>query len=374
MTNDFLTEEDISLFTSGSRFQISTVFLKEKMEKDVATFDLFVRELPKERNYLVFAGLERAVNYLLNLKINKKQLTWLKKTGISKEGLKYFKKFRFTGDAYAMPEGSIIFPNEPLVRITAPIIEAQFVEWCLINFIFLETILASKFSRFIEAARGKEVVFGYNRSYGPDTAMRAVRLDQIFGISTSLMTYFYKHNLPPSFNAGSFHYLIMSFDQELASFRSYLKHLHGRGYLLVDTYNSENGVSNFIIAAKEFEKATGLKATGIQLDSGNLLSLSKMARVMMDKGGLKHAKIFAMGNLNEKKVAALEKAGAPIDVYAGTTEMMTPIDAPTIELVYKLAELERSGKIFSQNEIVFRKKILSGQKAGFSRGEKWKAC
>jgi len=335
------------------------------MEKDVATFDLFVRELPKERNYLFFAGLERAVNYFLNLKLNRKQIVWLKKTGISKEGLAYFKKFRFTGDVQAMKEGSIIFPNEPLIRVTAPIIEAQFVEWCLINFVFLETILASKFSRFVEAAGGKEVVFGYNRSYGPDTAMRAVRLDQIFGIPTSLMTYFYKHNLPPSFNAGSFHYLIMSFDKELAAFRSYLKHLHGRGYLLVDTYNSKNGVINFIKAAKEFEKETKLRVTGIQLDSGDLLSLSKMARTMMDRAGLKHAKIFAMGNLNEKKVAALEKAGAAIDVYGGTTEMMTPVDAPTIELVYKLAELERNGKILPKMKLSLEKKSYPGKKQVF---------
>jgi len=264
-----------------------------------------------------------------------------------------------------MKEGSIVFPNEPLIRVTAPILEAQFVEWCIINFIFLETILASKFSRFVEAADGKEVVFGYNRSYGPDTAMRAVRLCQIFNIPTSLMTYFYKHNLPPSFNAGSFHYLIMSFDKELDSFRSYLKHLNGRGYLLVDTYNSENGIRNFIKAALEFEKETKLKVTGIQLDSGDLLGLSKMARAMMDQAGLKHAKIFAMGNLNEKKVAVLERAGAPIDVYAGTTEMMTPIDAPTIELVYKLAEIERNGKVFPKMKLSLEKKSFPGKKQVF---------
>lgn len=223
----------------------------------------------------------------------------------------------------------------------------------------------SKFSRFVEAANGKEVVFGYNRAYGPDTAMRAVRLCQIFNIPTSLMTYFYKHNLWPSFNAGSFHYLIMSFYKELESFRSYFKHLNGRGYLLVDTYDSENGIANFIKAAREFESQSGRKVTGIQLDSGDLLTLSKKARAMMDKAGLKRAKIFAMGNLNEKKVAVLEKAGAPIDVYAGTTEMMTPVDAPTIELVYKLAEIERNGKVLPKIKLSLEKKSYPGRKQVF---------
>lgn len=365
MFDDLLNKDDLSLFTSASRFQISTVFLRQKMEKDVATFDLFVREMPKERNYLVFAGLERVINYLRNLKLNPKQLAWLKKTGISKEGYDYFKTFRFTGDIHAMPEGTIFFPNEPIMRVTAPIIEAQFIEWCIINFIFLETILASKFSRFIGAARGKELAFGYNRSYGPDTAMRAVRLDQIFGIPTSLACYFYKHKLPPSFSAGSFHYLIMAFDKELESFRAYLNNLGGRGYVLVDTYDSEKGIKNFIKAAEEFEKKSGKKVTGIQLDSGDLLDLSRKARRSMDKAGLKHAKIFAMGNLNEKKISALEQAKAPIDVYAGTTEMMTPIDAPTIELVYKLSEIEKSGKIYPKMKLAVEKKSFPGKKQVF---------
>lgn len=365
MKDDFITAEDLNLFTSGSRLQIATVFLKENRRNDLATFDLFVRELPPERNYLVFAGLDRVLEYLKNLRLTSKQLAWLQKTGMPKQTLEYFKKFRFTGEVSAMKEGTIFFANEPIMRITAPIIEAQIVEWCLVNLIYADTIIASKFSRFIEAAHGKQVVFGYNRSYGPDTAMRAVRLDQIFGISTSLALYFYKKDLPIAFSAGSFHYLIMAFSQERKAFEAYLKHLRGKGYLLIDTYNSERGIRNFIKAAKEAEAKYQIKVTGIQLDSGDMLKLSRLARKLCDENGLRHAKIFAMSNLNEKKVAKLVKARAPIDVYAGTTELMTPPDAPTLELVYKLSELEQGGKREPKMKLASDKLSLPGRKEVF---------
>lgn len=365
MKSDFIKPEDLNLFTSGARLQLATLFLKEGMRDDLATFDLFVRELPPERNYLVFAGLDRVLGYLKNLRLNRKQLEWLRKTGMPKQTLEYFKKFRFTGEVSAMKEGTIFFANEPIMRITAPIIEAQIVEWCLVNLIYADTILASKFSRFIEAASGKQVVLGYNRSYGPDTAMRAVRLYQIFGVGTSLALYFFNKNLPVSFSAGSFHYLIMAFPKEAQAFWVYLQHLKGKGYLLIDTYGSESGIRNFIKIAKEFERSSSLKVTGIQLDSGDLLQLSRSARKLFDASGLKHAKIFAMSNLNEKKVAKLVKARAPIDVYAGTTELMTPPDAPTLELVYKLSELERGGKREPKMKLASDKLSLPGRKEVF---------
>lgn len=361
MSSDFIYPEDLSLFTSGSRFSLASVFLKEGMKDKLATFDLLVREMPPSRNFLVFAGLEQITKYLQNLKFTLPQLSWLKKQfDFSNDEMNYFRKFRFTGDMWAMPEGTIFFPNEPIVRITAPIIEAQLIEMFLINAVYLQTVLASKIARFVIAAHGKQVGIGFNRSYGTDAAMKSARINEIFGNSNSLAIYHNKNNTQ-AFGAGTFHYLIMAFDKEIDAFRAYLKHMKGRGYVLVDTYNSINGIKNFITVAKEL-KRENIKTTGIQLDSGDLCSLSIAARKMLDQAGLNDVKIFAMSNLDEWKVAELEKQGAPIDIYAGVTNLLTPSDAPTIELVYKLSEVGTADKIVPKIKTSTQKLSLPGRK------------
>jgi len=306
MIKDFITEEDLALFTSGSRFALAPVLLKEEMENTIATFDLLIRELPKTRNFFVFAGLEHVSEYLLHLRFNSRQLAWLKHSfNFSPEIMNYFKKFRFSGDMWAMPEGTLAFPNEPVIKITAPIMEAQIIEMFLINSVYLQTILASKIARFIHAANGKPAAIGFNRSYGTDAAMKSARINEIFGNTNSLALYHFKHG-SHVFSAGTFHYLIMAFENEIDAFRAYLKHMKGKGYVLIDTYDSIRGIKNFIRVAKELERS-GAKATGIQLDSGDLYKLSVTARTMLDDAGLSYIKIFAMGNLDEWKVEELEK-------------------------------------------------------------------
>lgn len=365
MSNDYITEADLPLFTSGSRFSLAGVFLQEGMEDMQATFDLFVREFPTVRNYVVAAGVEHIVDYLQHLKLSEAQLAWLEKHfKFSNKTIKYFQNYRFTGDLWAMPEGSLCFPQEPIIRITAPIIEAQIVEMFLINTVYLQTALASKIARFVIAANGKDVALGFNRSYGTDAAMKATRWTKIFGAKTSLAAYDFKCGDNPPFAVGTFHYLMMAFDSELDSFKKYLQYTQGKGYVLIDTYDSIRGIANYIKAAKEIE-SKGLRATGIQLDSGDLFELSLTARKMLDKAGLPNAKIFAMSNLDEHKVASLEAKHAPIDVYAGVTELLTPSDAPTLELVYKLSEVRHNDKISPKMKTASKKVSFPGRKQVF---------
>ena len=361
----FISQKDLPLYIPQRCLITTAAHIEAGMENREATFDLYVRELPEHRNYLIFAGLEDIVNYLINLRFTEEQVLWLKGYfPFSQKILDYFRDFRFTGDLSAMKEGTIFFPNEPVIRITAPIVEAQLIEMYLINTAFLQTILASKISRFIKAAEGKEVAIGYNRTYGTDAAMKAVRIQMILGVTCSLPSWHYKHASTSTFSAGTFHYLISAFDREIDAFRAYLKHMKGKGYVLVDTYHSVKGIRNYITAAKEFEKE-GLKVTGIQLDSGDLLDLSRKARRLFDKAGLTHAKIFAMSNLDEYKVEKLVKAKAPIDVYAGTTNIINPLDAPVIEVVYKLSEMQKGNKVLPKMKTSTKKISLPGRKQVF---------
>jgi len=400
MVNDFVAREDLSLFTSGPRFTLAKVFLGEKMENYVANFDLLVRELPAARNYLVFAGLEHVVAYLLNLRFNREQCAWIKRSfGFSREVMKYFENFRFRGDVWAMPEGSIFFPQEPVIRVSAPIIEAQFIEMYLINTVYVQTILATKIARFVAAANGKSVIIGWNRSYGSDTAMKSARINEIFGNASSLSLYHYKH-ASHVFSTSTFHYLIMAFKNEQVALEAYLRQMDGHGYVLVDTYNTARGIDNFIQAAKvvaleaylrqmdghgyvlvdtyntargidNFIQAAkvvareGIRPVGIQLDSGDLYSLSRLARRKLDAAGLRYVKIFAMSNLNEHRVAELERRQAPIDVYAGVTDLLTPPDAPTLELVYKLSELRQGKFVVPKMKTSSKKASLPGRKQVF---------
>ena len=180
MINDFISKEDLPFFTSGSRFTLASVFLKEGMKDMHATFDLLIRELPKSRNFLVFGGLEHIADYLQNLEFSDKQLKWLETHfRFTPNEMKYFEKFRFSGEMLAMPEGSFLFSNEPIIRISAPIIEAQIIEMFLINSVYIQTAMASKLARFAIAANGKQLVLGFNRSYGTDAAMKATRWGQL---------------------------------------------------------------------------------------------------------------------------------------------------------------------------------------------------
>ncbi len=367
MINDLVTKEDLILFTSGTRFTLRSVYYEEGFADTIASFDLFVRELPDKRNYLVFAGLEHILDFLLNLKFTDRQLKWLKKTyGFSDEVMKYYKKFKFTGDVYAMPEGSIFFANEPVIRIVAPIIEAQMVEIYLTNTIFLQTILASKISRFVCAAKNKKSIFGFNRSYGLDTAMKLDRVGKIVGSSQSVVPInSFRNPGLATFSNHMFHHFVTAFDSEIEAFEAHLKRYPDKATVLVDTYDTIKGVKNFIKVAVRVKEKTGKQPKHIMLDSGDIYSLSVRARKMLDDAGLDRVGIMGVSNLDEYKVDKMVKKNAPIDLYSGTTNILTPIDAPVLELVYKLNEIRKDGRVYPKMKLSSQKISLPGRKQVF---------
>lgn len=272
-----------------------------------------------------------------------------------------------------MPEGTIFFPGEPIIRITAPIIEAQLIEMFLINNVMLQTNLFSKIVRFQDAANGKEVVMGFNRSLGADVAMKSTRINKILGIKTSFALYDYLHGDKPPFSVGTFHYFLMAFPSELEAMRAYMKSTKGKGYVLVDTYDFREGLENFISAAKELERR-GYRSAGIQLDSGDLYRQSIEARRRLDAAGLTYCKIFIMSNLDEWKVDRLEKRRAPADVYAGVTELLNLTDSPSLEVVYKLCEIIESGRVSPKFKLSSQKMSLPGRKQVFRRMKHGEYC
>lgn len=310
-----------------------------------ATFDLFIRQLPENRSYFISAGLEDALNYLKNLKFSSEDIEFLKsKTIFKRDFLKYLKNFSFRGNVFALPEGTVFFPNEPIIRVTAPIIEAQLAETFLLNTINLQTTLATKASRVVISARNKPVVdFSLRRTQGVDAGMKVSRASYIAGcIGTSNVLAGMKYKIPVFGTMA--HSYVMCFSDEIESFRAYIRTFPDDSILLVDTYNTYKGIKKAINIAKELEKG-GHRLKAIRLDSGNLVSLSRQARKILDKNNLKYVRIFASGNLDEYKIEELLKKGALINAFGVGTAMGVSKDAPYCDVIYKLSELQDKKKI-----------------------------
>src|SRR3990167_2610048 len=305
-----------------------------------ATFDLFVRRLPENRSFLVAAGLENALKFLEKFSFTNQDIDFLKQKGIFKDDfLHYLAALRFTGDVYALPEGTVFFPAEPVLRVAAPILEAQLVESYLLNVINVATTICSKAARVVMAAKGKEVYdFSLRRAQGPDAGLAAARSSYIAGCAgTSNVLAGALYNIPL---AGTMaHSFIMSFRDELESFRIYASTFPDSTTLLVDTYDYRKGIQNAISVAKELE-VEGHKLRAIRLDSGNLASISKLARSSLDAHGLRYVKILASGNLDEYKIERLLGARAMIDNFGVGTNMGVSSDAPYLDIIYKLSQID----------------------------------
>ncbi len=304
-----------------------------------ATFDLFVRSLPKNRSYLVSCGLEDILSYVKNLKFNRQDLGYLKEQRLfSADFLKYLLNFKFTGDIWAIPEGEIFFANEPVIRVTAPIIEAQIIESFLLNTINLQAMIASKASRVVFSAQDKQVYdFALRRTHGQDAGIKVARSSYIAGSSgTSNVLAGKLYNIPV---AGTMaHSFVMSFKHEIDAFLAYAETFPHKTVLLVDTYDTRLGIENAVTIGL-YLKEKGWRLQGIRLDSGDIVSLSKLARRMLDKAGLNYVKIFASGNLDEFKIRDLLKRGARVDSFGVGTNMGTSIDAPSLDVIYKISEV-----------------------------------
>lgn len=304
-----------------------------------ATFDLFVRGLPKARAYLIACGLEDVLDYIKNLKFSAADIAYLRKLKIfSADFLGYLNKFKFRGDIFGLPEGTIFFANEPVIRVTAPVIEAQIIESALLNIINLQSMIASKAGRVVLAAGGRGIYdFALRRTHGPDAAIKAARAAYVAGCrGTSNVLAGKLYNIPVVGTMA--HSYVMSFKNEIDSFLAYAETFPSRTILLVDTYNTKKGVENAITVGL-YLKEKKYHLLGIRLDSGDIASLSKLARRMLDKAGLRFVKIFASGNLDEFKIKGLLDKGANIDNFGVGTNMGTSIDAPSLDVIYKISEV-----------------------------------
>ena len=302
-----------------------------------ATFDLFVRRLPPERNFLLAVGLETALELLEGLRFSSRDLDYLSGTTLfDKAFLEVLERLRFSGDVDAMAEGTVAFAREPILRVTAPILEAQLFESLLMNQFHVQTLLASKAARVILAARGRRVVdFGLRRMHGVDSAVAGARAYWIAGFDgTSNVLAGQLYGIPIVGTMA--HSFVQCHSSELAAFRAFTA-VYPETVLLVDTYDTLQGVERVIELSREL--GASFRVRGIRLDSGNLLELSLAARRQLDAAGLGEVRIFVSGNLDEYRVAELVGAGAPIDAFGVGTRLGTSEDAPNLDLVYKLAQL-----------------------------------
>lgn len=311
-----------------------------------ATFDLFIRRLPENRSYFLFAGLEEALRYLQSITFTEEHLSYLKKQGFNQDFLDYLRDFKFTGEVWAVPEGTVTFPNEPLIRVTAPIIEAQLVETFLLNTINIQTMIATKVSRVVHAALGKSVIeFGLRREPGIDAGMKVARSSYIAGCQgTSNVLAGLTYGIPVFGTMA--HSFIMSYPKEIDAFRKFAKTFPNKSTLLIDTYNDLTGAEKAAVVAKELE-AKGFRLGGVRLDSGDLSEISKKVRKILDDRGLSYVKIFGSGDLDEYKITQLQKGGACIDAFGVGTKMGTSADRPYLDVIYKLCETLNADGVFS---------------------------
>lgn len=340
---------DNALATDLYELTMAAAYFENK-ESAEATFELFVRNLPKNRSYLVAAGLEQALDYLQNFRFEKEHVDFLRKHSafkdISDDFFTYLLKLRFTGDVWALPEGTVFFANEPVMRVTAPIIEAQVVETFLLSTINFQTLIATKASRVVQSARGRDVVeFGGRRAHGPEAALLAARASFVGGcVGTSNVLAGYKFGIP--IYGTMAHSFVMNYETEEEAFVRFCKAFPSNPALLLDTYDT-------LQAAK---KAVPLKPSLVRLDSGDRYDLSTRVRKILDDAGLKQTKIFVSGDLDEFIINDLTARGAPIDAFGVGTELVTSRDDPALQAIYKIVATRRRG------EVSFRVKTSEGKR------------
>lgn len=303
-----------------------------------AVFEFFVRKLPEERNFLVAAGLEQVIQFLENLRPDEKDLAELEQSGhFSNALVEYLRSFRFSGDVDAMPEGTVFFPDEPIIRITAPLPEAQYVETRLINLLHYQTVVASKAARMVLAARGRTLVdFGLRRAHGAEAGLLAARASYIAGFSGSANVLAERAFGVPAFGTMA-HSFVQVFDSEPAAFEAFAKARPKNLVLLIDTYDTEEGARRVVEIAPKLQRM-GITISSVRLDSGDMGVLANSVRQILDAGGLSDVMIFASGGLDETEVSGLLSGGAPINGFGVGTSLTTSSDAPALDCAYKLQE------------------------------------
>jgi len=303
-----------------------------------AVFEFFMRKLPARRGFLLTAGLEQALDFLETLRFSPEDLAWLRESGRFGKGmLDYLAALRFNGDVHAMPEGTVFFADEPILRVTAPLPVAQLIETRLINIVHFQCLVASKASRMMLAAPGKLMVdFGLRRAHGAEAGVMAARASYIAGFAGTATVLAGELYGIPIFGTMA-HSFVQAHDDEAAAFELFAQSRPENLTLLIDTYDTEAGARKVVALAPRLA-ARGIKIGAVRLDSGDLAALSKSVRRILDQGGLNDVCIFASGGLDEDSVAAMLHAGAPIDGFGMGTSLTTSSDVPALDCVYKLQE------------------------------------
>lgn len=323
-----------------------------------ATFELFVRQLPSERNYLVFAGLEQALQFLETVRFSPEDIDYLRSLSIFKHVdrnfFEYLFQFRFGGEVWAVPEGAVVFAQEPILRVTAPIIEAQLVETSLLSTINFQTMVASRAARLITAAADKPVVeFGARRAHTPEAGIFAARAAWIAGCAGTSNVMAANMFKIPAYGTQA-HSWIMAHENEPQAFASFLDVFPQGATLLLDTYNVKAALQD-IIAAKR-------KPAGVRLDSGDMAAESRWVRDQLDRAGWNDVQIFASGDLDEEKIADLVHRHARINAFGVGSALVAPTDARNLSMIYKLVELEQDGKTREAVKLSESKTTFPGKK------------
>jgi nicotinate phosphoribosyltransferase len=315
-------------------------YFAEGMHLKPATFDLYARSLPAGWGYLVAAGLEDVLAYLEGLAFSESDLAYLEGASLfSTEFLGYLAALRFSGDVKAMPEGTVFFPHEPVLEVTAPVLEAQLVETVVLQEIHFQSLVAAKAARCVDAASGRALVdFGLRRTHRADAGMRAARSSYLAGFdSTSNVLAGRDHGIPI---AGTMaHSFVQAFPDELTAFRAYARSFPDRAVLLVDTYDTIEGARRAATVARELAE-DGHRLVGVRLDSGDVGALAGSVRSVLDGAGCERVTIFASGGLDERDIAALLAGGASIDGFGIGSKLGTVADSPFLDMAYKLVEFD----------------------------------
>jgi nicotinate phosphoribosyltransferase len=361
-----LTPPETSLLVDQYELTMAASFLREE-KNEPSVFELFVRKLPPNRDWMLVCGLGPTLRLISEMRFGERELEYLKQLGFEDAFLSYLSRFRFTGDVDAMPEGTIAFANEPLVRVTAPRIEAQLIETLLLNQINFQTMIATKAARVVLAANGEGeavVDFSPRRDHGVDAAMKAARASAIAGVGgTSNVAAAMRYGLRPVGTMA--HSYVMSFEREQEAFEAFMRDNPENALILVDTYDTIEGVRRAIEASRR----TGVPLSGVRLDSGDLATLAVEARDLLDDAGMSDASIVASGDLEERRIAELSRAEVPIDLWGVGTDLGTSRDSPVVNGVYKIVADLQGEAWRGVAKFSLAKETLPGAKQVFRRLE-----
>ncbi|MDD6469310.1 MAG: nicotinate phosphoribosyltransferase, partial [Bacilli bacterium] len=337
-------KRNITLLMDFYELTMSNGYFINNLKDDIAVFDLFYRKNPDDAAYSIFVGLEDIINYILNLHFYDEDINYLKSLNIFNDDfLNYLRNFKFSGDLYAFKEGSIVYPNVPLVTVVAPLIDCQLLETALLATVNHETLIATKANRIVLASKGRSVSdFGARRAHNIDSALYGAKAAYIGGVNSTATTLAGQlFNIPVSGTMA--HSWVMAFDSEYEAFLSYAKLYPSNTILLIDTYDVINsGLKNAIKVAKDYLIPNGYKLKGVRIDSGDLAYLSKKTRKILDENGLNDTIIIASNSLDEYKISSLIEQGAKLDSFGVGENLITSKSDPVFGGVYKLAGIYKN--------------------------------